>query len=79
MTYNTHYHYHCCDGQVHQDQREARPSPDHHTAHHVKHQNHHPQHILSTRTKDKLDLHYTMRGLLPEWWSAWDPTLEKVS
>ena len=35
--------------------------------------------ILSTRTKDKLDLHYTMRGLLPEWWSAWDPTLEKVS
>ena len=51
----------------------------HHHAHHDKPQDHHPQDILSTRTKDKLDLHYTMRGLLPEWWAAWDPTLEKVS
>ena len=47
--------------------------------HHDKHRDRHPQDILSTRTKDKLDLHYTMRGLLPEWWAAWDPTLEKVS
>ena len=30
------------------------------------------------RTKDKLDLHYSMRGLLPEWWSGWDPRLEEV-
>ena len=60
MTNNTHYHCHCFDGQVHQDQREARSSPDHQHAHHDKHQDHHPQHILSARTKDKLDLDQTI-------------------
>jgi len=30
------------------------------------------------KTKDKLDLHYSMRGLLPEWWAGWDPRLEEL-
>jgi len=30
------------------------------------------------KTKAKLDLHFTMRGLLPEWWGGWDPRTEEL-
>ena len=33
---------------------------------------------MSCRTKAKLDLHFTMRGLLPEWWGGWDPRMEEL-
>lgn len=30
------------------------------------------------KTKTKLDLHFTMRGLVPEWWAGWDPRQEQL-
>jgi len=30
------------------------------------------------KAKSKLDMHFTMRGLTPEWWAGWDPRAEQL-